>query len=133
MFLSTLYFYSGHVYIYIYQKEEWVRADLCRTPLKNSLTGDTLFPILINCLSFFLEVRAEPFIFYAPYAIVVDFSWWYIVIDCIKSCFQINKKLERSIFLYVVVSVYFQLFTRSVFCSDPEHFFAYTLSNHKNT
>ena len=76
-----------YIYIYIYiRKRSEARADPCGTPLNNSLTGDTLFSILINCL-FSLEVRAEPFIFYAPYAIVVEFSWWYIVIDCIKSCF----------------------------------------------
>ena len=71
------------------RKRSGPRTDPCGTPVKISLTQhiilytDKLFP--------FLEIRAEPFIGYAPYAIAVEFSYQYAVIDCIKSFFEINR------------------------------------------
>ena len=48
-------------------------TDLCDTPVKISLTEDILFSIYTNKLFSFLEVRTEPLIDHAAYAIGAEF------------------------------------------------------------
>ena len=120
------------IYIYIYQKEEWGKSWSLRNSFKQFFDwGHIIF--YTDKLPFFSWGKSRTIHFLCP---LCYSSRVFVVVysdRLYQKLFLDQQKLKGSIFLCLVVSVYFQLLTRSVFCSDPGHFFAYTLSNHKNT